>query len=367
MRGPDDDASKRKPTVMITCKPGARHSFERVESSIAAVLASEKFPRISLHLELIPALIELAAPPSPDRDLKPRPLLMLKDLPTNGASIGVHGKQMGAGTLGGWVHLKSIDNPNLTMKCALTCFHVISEGDPANRAHIERNGIGLDKTEPLTQIRIVSPSHFDATETKRYMQSQIQSYSKERDRKYLELVNNLSAADPIGYVRFASGYRRTTDNRRLDWALIDSPSTFTCNKPPPSAAFDQDWFFEKLATYRTDENDFIKGFGTLKEGDWVARVGRSTTAAGEVNRINRRVNWEGNIPESYEAEVIGLGRDFAIGGDSGSMVVNDRFELVGLLIGIERGSGQQGSGFVTPIQAIRDDLKAVIGADISLP
>jgi hypothetical protein len=102
------------------------------------------------------------------------------------------------------------------------------------------------------------------------------------------------------------------------------------------------------------------------EGDWVAKVGRTSTSAGEVNKIRRRVNW-GKQDESYEAEVIGIGKDFARRGDLGAMVFNIKKELVGLLIGAEPMSSNYGCGFVTPIQAIRDDIRASILGEMSLP
>jgi hypothetical protein len=57
MRGSSDDESEMKPTVMIICKPGARHHFEKTEASIMAVIHSEKYQQFSLQVELIPGSI----------------------------------------------------------------------------------------------------------------------------------------------------------------------------------------------------------------------------------------------------------------------------------------------------------------------
>jgi hypothetical protein len=246
------------------CKPYARHFFERSESLIAAALHSEKYPHIALHLELVPGFVELATPPSPNREAKPHAFLHLKNKPENGASIGVQHKQLGAGTLGGWVTLKPINSPSIQpLQCALTCYHVINEGDPANQAHNDRNGIGLMGETPLSQIQIVWPSNFDVIEIRRVVQSRIQApgssdESRQRDENYLKFLNGLSAAGPIGHVRFASGSRRTTDDRRLDWALIVSPKTFTRNRPPPSAAFDDDEAWDENPFYQTDEMTLLQ-------------------------------------------------------------------------------------------------------------
>jgi hypothetical protein len=46
----------------------------------------------------------------------------------------------------------------------------------------------------------------------------------------------------------------------------------------------------KCPTYSTGENDFIIGFGTIKEGDWVFKAGCSSITSGKLNYIHRRVN-----------------------------------------------------------------------------
>jgi hypothetical protein len=373
MRGPTEDASNRKPTVVVTCLPESRHFFEKIESLISAVLASENYPQVSLHLELIPGRVELALPPSPNQDSKARTQMNLSNRPENGASICVQSRRLDAGTLGGWVTLHARSDRSKTMKCAMTCYHVIEKGDLANINTNDEKGIGLSGNKVLSPIRILWPATFDVMATKKRIQAIIQApTSTPRNRQtnvnYLNHINGLEAAGPIGEVRFASGHRRTNENRRLDWALIASPSTHSQNKPPPSKAFEEVQDFEKSLTYYTDKDDIISGFGTMKEDDWVAKTGRSGTSAGYVNKIRRRVCWESvKQKESYETEVIGLAGDFAYGGDSGSWVVNDRHELVGLLIGIEREANKHGMGFVTPIQAIIDDVKLKVGADMSLP
>ena len=113
MRGPSDDESEMKPTVMITCKPGARHLFEKTEALIVSVIRSEKYQEFALQVEFIQGSVELVAPPSSNGDSKPRLNFEFKDNPINGDSIGVQRSQQVAGTLGGWVTLK------------ITCYHVI--------------------------------------------------------------------------------------------------------------------------------------------------------------------------------------------------------------------------------------------------
>jgi hypothetical protein len=66
MRGSVQDVSGRKPTVFITCKPDSRLPFEYVESTIEAVIQSTQFPQATLYIEIVPGLVELCAPLSPN-------------------------------------------------------------------------------------------------------------------------------------------------------------------------------------------------------------------------------------------------------------------------------------------------------------
>lgn len=368
MRGPKDDLSTRKPTVLVTCKPGSWDVFERVEAAIEAVLQSEKFPGVSFHLEILPGFVELAAPPSQNKEAWGMVYHPLKPKPQNGASIGIENQELGAGTLGGWVIFKQNDPSLQPLKCALTCYHVISKGDTANLPLNDRYGIGPNGQPPRSKINIVYPALFDALETKRKMREHIFNNNDPTGsrQRTLQGLYDLEAAGPIGYVRYASGLRRTAEQRRLDWALIVSPETFTQNKPPPAGAFDSSALWNGNIEWAPGPEDYITKFGAIKEGDWVAKAGRSTTTSGEVNKIRRRVHWNDH-PDSYETEVIGIDRNFASGGDSGSWVINSKQELVGLLIGSEPMSSSWGCGLVTPIDIIKEDLRAMAKGDIILP
>jgi hypothetical protein len=55
-------------------------------------------------------------------------------------------------------------------------------------------------------------------------------------------------------------------------------------------AFDNNEPWGKCFTYSTGENNFIMGFGTIKEGDWVFKAGCSSIISGKLNHIYRRVN-----------------------------------------------------------------------------
>jgi len=59
-RGADPALLPPKPTVIVYRKPGSRQDFGRIEAAIAAVLHSERYPEIALHLELMPGMVVLA-------------------------------------------------------------------------------------------------------------------------------------------------------------------------------------------------------------------------------------------------------------------------------------------------------------------
>ncbi len=152
----------------------------------------------------------------------------------------------------------------------------------------------------------------------------------------------------------------------MDWALVVTPRTFTRNKPPRADVFDAPSLRHGCIDYRASPDDLITTFGTLEGGDWVAKSGRAGIAAEEVNRVRRRINWQ-DQDESEETEVLGFKRDFASPNDEGAWVVNEKKELVGLLFGGESVSSTYGCGFVTPIEAIMEDVRKMVRGDLSLP
>jgi hypothetical protein len=159
MRGPKRSTNPHKPTVLFFCKPESRHIFEFVEKAIAEALHSSQHPQVSLHVELLPGIIELMCPlPSPKSGSR---LVIHWELPApvNNSSIGVRRNQEDAGTLGGWVTFQRGDRQ--PMKCILTCYHVIQNGDLRNRHLNDTSGIGFDEQQLSTQIEVLYPSPLD--------------------------------------------------------------------------------------------------------------------------------------------------------------------------------------------------------------
>ena len=108
------------------------------------------------------------------------------------------------------------------------------------------------------------------------------------------------------------GLRTNKANRRMDWALIETPTTFAVNKPPPAKAFpsaeEQPW----PQKYRIGSDSEIRHFGRTTLGEWAAKKGRTTNhTSGTVNRMRRRVHWDAHSGLiSEEVEVFGLTKNF---------------------------------------------------------
>jgi len=366
MRGKKNDDSPHKPTILVFCKPGSTGRFAALEKSMLAVLRSPQHQQVTLHLEILPGEIELISPPSP-KHAKPKIHWTLL-APENSSSIGVRKNIEDAGTLGGWVNLQRSTGPPI--QCILTCYHVIRNGDPVNRALNDQNGIGLEAGQAPIQIDVMYPAALDNTASRDVLRADIQE-SKIPDPSALKTLQQLDHQTKyaIGQVKFASGHRRTAKNQRLDWALIESPSTFSRNRPPPSTSFDVQSLEYGAIRYVTSPTDFITTFGSIprgKEKQWFARAGRTSTRSGFGTPIPRDVIWY-DQPMSKEIDIIGNVEDFAVGGDSGSWVVNQQKELVGIVIGSDSKSGQWGSGIVTPILSIIEDIELAVKGKISLP
>lgn len=142
----------------------------------------------------------------------------------------------------------------------------------------------------------------------------------------LEKMRHHHAYPVIGNVFAFSGLRKNASNRRMDWALFDTPETHPRNKPPPKSAYTTNVQFpEGLSfAYTLTEDSYVRNIGVMKQDSWVAKTGRTSgVTSGIVNSMKKFVHWQQHGTFcSEEIEVIGLGKDFARGGDSGSIVTN---------------------------------------------
>ena len=214
--------------------------------------------------------------------------------------------------------------------------------------------------EPLT------PIYADLLKTN--LSPQLQTYNQ----KELDRLNKRELNPVIGNVLYTSGVRRNQANRRMDWALIETPTSHVPNVPPPGTSFgsNRSRYCQKgLVQYLADANTRIRAFGKMELNGWVAKRGRtSVDTSGEVYKLRRSVHWQGyNNFITEEIEVMGLNNDFADFGDSGSFVVNEGSELVGMLIGRDVNPNGYGFGLVSDIAEIERDVKELCGGTFLLP
>lgn len=339
-----DNDAKKQPTILVFFFHGVALDFDGIESRLLETLRGYKTP---FKLELLPGSIDSNIMLSSSA----RVLADISRKPKNGSSIGIAGNVTEAGSLGGWLNLHFAKGP--PFKVGITCDHVVATGAGKSTKVVEY------------------PAALDRRPTWNALEAMLKSHpSDEEVRAGLETIQHLDANPEIGKVVVASGLRKDASNRRMNWALFETPSTHTRNKPPPRSAFSNFANFPGASgiLYKKNEDSYVRNMGVMTLDSWVTKTGRtSAVTSGVVTTLTRAVHWEqhGDF-YSDEVEVLGLTQDFANGGDSGSMVMNISGELVGLLIGNDSCASDWGIGFVTPIQNIQQDVKRETGGFLSL-
>ncbi|KUJ17396.1 uncharacterized protein LY89DRAFT_668724 [Mollisia scopiformis] len=305
---------EKKSTIIIFCKPNSQQDWLKIEAAIAADLRSNEHSDVVLHLEFLPGQVERATPsqithkndffPDPHRRGPPG---NLTEKPRNGVSIGLQAehKPSTSGALGGWVGIQMPDGRY--GKYILTTYDLVRNGSRARRALNDYN----------------APRDTDATrEFLERMTGEKTDVRVEEERRLLRLVDQLNK-EGIRYVVHASGQRvAANSNKTLDWALIDSPSTFQQNLAPYRHS--PDYLTVSLTVsellYNVRKGDFIKEISSYQPGDQVAKNGRCPISQGQVNRFPRRIRWDDGS-ETCEDEVLGDRSPFAYRGDIGSWIL----------------------------------------------
>ena len=233
------------------------------------------------------------------------------------------------------------------------------------------------------RIQVEFPAAFDRKDAiKWYKKLQIDpETSPGHMADYQRELENLEQCDKspvIGTVIYGSGMRKNQANRRMDWALIETPHTYSVNVPTPDHPF---FLLEQTrqlvgrsepVRYSANANSQVRAIGDLDLCDWVCKMGRSSLGtSGQVNRLRREIKWEGyDHFITQEIEVFGLRHDFVDPGDKGAWVTNRAHELVGVLMGMDPFASAAGPniGFVTDIRDIEQDVRAISGgATFALP
>ncbi|EFR03562.1 hypothetical protein MGYG_06558 [Nannizzia gypsea CBS 118893] len=345
-RRSDFDAP-RKPTILVVCRPHSVCDFVEAEDRLLDILNELD---ISVYLEFVPGKLVLANPGP-----KPTPMYVLpQDLPAkpeNGSSIGVMGNDTNAGTLGGWL-LLNLPREKRQIKCAMTCYHVVRGNDNSMTGYTDSHGIHW--SDPRGRLTIQYPAALDAKGARADLEALCQdSPGSQQLKLQRSMLSALMSGPGIGKVLLASGHQ-VRNNRRVDWALIESPETYSNNRPPQIS---QGRFRmpPNPHVYNPRPDAKIRQFDYWKKDEWVVKLGRSTLTSGVVNGM-KRVEWgPGYVTE--ETELMSDYTDMAIDGDSGSFVVNKQGHLLGMLFAVCKEPTSYHTAYMTPFNEIQAHVK----------
>ncbi|EZF35459.1 hypothetical protein H109_04366 [Trichophyton interdigitale MR816] len=336
-----------KPTILVICRPRSVCDFVEAEDRLLDILNELD---ISVYLEFLPGRTVLANPGP-----KPMPMYThvedLPEKPTNGSSIGVKGNETSAGTLGGWLIL-NLPKEQRQIKCALTCYHVIRGDDSSTTDYTDTHGVHWNDTRG--HLTIQYPAAIDARAALENLDKLCHNFpGDQRLEKQKNMVSDLLLGPGIGKVVLASG-SQVRNNHRVDWALIESPETFSKNKPP---SIRQGNFMSPPAGHRyaPHPDTKISQFDHVHEDDWVVKLGRTTLTSGIINGM-KTVEWGPNFV-TEEIQVMSHYADVAVDGDSGAFVVNEHGHLVGMLYAVTKESTSFNTAYITPFDAIQAHIK----------
>lgn len=123
----------------------------------------------------------------------------------------------------------------------------------------------------------------------------------------------------------------------------------------------------KLGLPQIEPGDAITEFGLMKVGDELLLFGHvSGVKTGTFSAILSNIKWPEQPTLTREYAICGDGGEsFAKKGDSGAFVLNREGDLVGILVAATEAT--TGVAYVTPIQAVVDDIHAQTGYDVYLP
>lgn len=367
MRGPRDAPKPRTPTIMIAVLPGSRHMWGTIELQIEMAIntvASSTSANIDLAIELVaskPMLLFDDEAPAEEYDEKTLP-----SFPTNGSSIGPRGA-IDAGTLGTWIYFQPA-NSTKKQKAFLTCYQVISPGDPENRNKNNIEGIALNGNPVHAKILVDYPAPYDFSATKKSLLKQI-AKGNDPQGKRVELINFFEKRAFVGEVKYASGKERlNAKGQRMDWAVVVFNHENTPHNKPLQLT-DIHTEDVKCSNYiQPTEGEVVTSIGTPRKGEYVWKIGRSSkVTVGDINSVATTCYWhdERKPRKTREHEIRQLpgGQPFVSLGDSGSMVFNVKKEWIGMIWGAEPSYD---AGYFTTAQDIIDDIKKTTGGTVTL-
>lgn len=106
----------------------------------------------------------------------------------------------------------------------------------------------------------------------------------------MKRLDNIAAEGYIGSVNYASDYRITDTNHRMDWALIELDSGWPIKNLLPLDSRFRTRCFHGIPKYRVEEGDTVSGTSNCLRSKWYGKVGRSSgCTAAEHGAIKRAI------------------------------------------------------------------------------
>ncbi|OBT68454.1 hypothetical protein VE03_02945 [Pseudogymnoascus sp. 23342-1-I1] len=361
-------------TAIIYVKPGKTHAWGELEEKIVSAIQSATFPEeIDIAVEILPGRISLSQQSpqdptlrSPEGPLEYHSLSCLPLIPSIGSSIAPSDCTDAAGSLGPVVSYRAAGTEEFK-KCFLTCYNVIATGDLAGKQTNDILGIGLRGRQVDYQIDIEYPAKYDAINTREFHKSITDGGRESGREQSIERLDVIAARGPLGQVRFASGYRLTDTNHRMDWALVElvDPTLLVQNLIPAEEGSREKNFRGVYMMDPIKKGDTVQVTSNCLDSTWYGKVGRTSRCTGGVQgRIKRAIRWDdGTVSHEYEFRTKHSYDRFALLGDAGSLVLNVKKEWAGMIFAVEKTSG---IGFVTPAFELLRDIEETTGGTITL-
>ncbi|KFY19467.1 hypothetical protein V493_07949 [Pseudogymnoascus sp. VKM F-4281 (FW-2241)] len=358
-----DYGSEMKVTALIFIRSGAIHAWAELEEKIVGTIQSAGFPAdIDISVEVLPGQLALR---TQSFYANARSYYhQLPTVPTNGSSIAPSNCTDAAGTFGPVVNFRAAGEEE-AKKYVLTCYNVIASGDPAGKEINDSRGIGINGREVGARIDVDYLAKYDSAALMRQQTRLIKSCDSKHAAKLIKSLDEIATHGSLGQVKFASGYRVTPTNYRMDWALIELNPALPVKNHLPTDRELQAECCHGSPEYISAEGATVTGTSTSLRSKWYGKVGRTSQGSGgERGPIKRAIAWDdGSISHEYEFKCLDSYKPFAQLGDAGSLVFNLEKEWAGLLIAADRSSG---IGYVTPVYELLRDIEEVTGGTNTL-
>ena len=267
----------------------------------------------------------------------------------NGSSIGFN-SSVTSGALGCFGLFQDAAGSENAVRCFLTVDSII---EPNN------NATGMAIEWPSAQ-----DLSFSITDRER-VKAEAERDKVPQDPQVLDCLQWLQSrrADAsIGTVICRSGRRANNNNRRMDWAIVALTNPripagpnirperheFPAVDPRYGARVPGRWHMLPKR---------ISNFGPVIPHSWVAKIGRTTNVTmGTIWQMHRSIAWQPAAIITEEWEFGSEDDDVAAGGDSGSIIIDSKSQIVGMVIARQVGN-RYNNAFVFKIQDVLDDIE----------